>query len=230
MQIILDMLYRTLIADNRYQMILGGLQNTVIITLCSLAVGVTIGLTVSIIRVTYVYTGKLRALDVLCRVYLTLLRGIPMMVFLLITYYIVFASLHISPILVAIIAFGINSGAYTAEMFRSGIMAVDRGQMEAGRSLGLSYLATMRYIILPQAFKNILPAMLNEFIALFKETAIVGYIPIADLTKVAYIIIGVTYEPIAPLLLTAVIYLIGVMLLSVVMGSIEKKLRVSDKR
>ena len=219
-----------LVEDNRWRQILMGLGNTLIITVGAIALGLVIGLLVAVVRVSHAYTGKLKILDRICSIYLTIIRGIPMMVLLLITYYIIFASVNINTLLIAVIAFGINSGAYTAEVFRSGIMAVDRGQMEAGRSLGLSYTSTMWYIILPQAIKNILPAMLNEFIALFKETAIVGYIPVQDLTKAAFIIIGITYEPIGPLLLTAFIYLLGVILLTALMSALERRMRASDKR
>lgn len=165
----------------------------------------------------------------LCQLYLTIMRGTPTMVQLLIIYYVVFASADVNKILVAVIAFGLNSAAYIAEVIRSGIMSVDEGQMEAGRSLGLSYGKTMRLIILPQAFKNVLPAMGNELITLLKETSISGYIGLVDLTKGSDIIRSITYEAMMPLGVVACLYLIIVLGLNAGVRKLEKRLRKSER-
>ena len=166
----------------------------------------------------------------LCQLYLTIMRGTPTMVQLLIIYYVVFASADVNKIFVAVIAFGLNSAAYIAEVIRSGIMSVDEGQMEAGRSLGLSYGKTMRLIILPQAFKNVLPAMGNELITLLKETSISGYIGLVDLTKGSDIIRSITYDAMMPLGVVALIYLAIVVALSMGVRRLEKKLRKNEKQ
>ncbi|MEG2036538.1 MAG: amino acid ABC transporter permease, partial [Ruthenibacterium sp.] len=165
-----------------------------------------------------------------CKVYLTVFRGTPMMVQLLIMYLVVFVVFDPGEIIVAILSFGINSGAYVAEIFRSGIMSIDPGQMEAGRSLGLPYRTTMMKIVMPQAVKNVLPALGNEFIALLKETAIVGYIGLRDVTRGADIIRSQTYDPFPPLLSAALIYLVLVMLLTKGVGILERRLAQSDRR
>ena len=165
----------------------------------------------------------------LCQLYLTIMRGTPTMVQLLIIYYVVFASADVNKIFVAVIAFGLNSAAYIAEVIRSGIMSVDEGQMEAGRSLGPSYGKTMRLIILPQAFKNVLPAMGNELITLLKETSISGYIGLVDLTKGSDIIRSITYEAMMPLGVVACLYLILVLGLNAGVRKLEKRLRKSER-
>jgi len=169
--------------DSRWQFIVSGLKNTIIITFFAVLLGVFLGFLIAIVRSTHDKTGKLKILNVICRVYLTVIRGTPTMIQLMITYYIIFASVNVSKIFVAVCAFGINSGAYVAEIVRSGIMSIDQGQFEAGRSLGFNYVQTMRLIILPQAFKNVLPALGNEMIVLLKETSISGYVGTMDLTK-----------------------------------------------
>ncbi len=169
------------------------------------------------------------ALDAVCRLYLTVIRGTPTLVQLLLIYFFFLANVE-SKIMTATIAFGINSGAYLAEIFRSGIMSIDKGQMEAGRSLGLGYAKTMQRIILPQAFKNTLPALINEIITLLKETSICGYIGLNDLTRGAEIIGGATYEWFVPLFAAAMIYLAIVMFFTWVMGIVERRLRESDRR
>ena len=171
----------------------------------------------------------LKIMDGLCKIYLTIIRGTPTMIQLLIMYYIVFTSPNISKRFVAILAFGINSAAYVAEIIRSGIMSVDAGQTEAGRSLGLNYAQTMIYIISPQAFKNILPALANEFITLLKETSICGYIALTDITHGANVIRSQTYEPLMPLLAAALIYLIVVTLLSAGVSRLERRLRTDER-
>ena len=166
--------------------------------------------------------------SLLCRVYLTVIRGTPVLIQLLLIYFVVFGSVRIDKSLVAILAFGINSGAYVAEIFRSGIMSIDNGQFEAGRSLGFNYTHTMLYIIMPQAFKNVLPALGNEFIVLLKETSVAGYIAIQDLTKGADIIRSRTYSAFMPLMAAAVIYLVMVMIFTYFVQRLERRLRSSD--
>ncbi|HEX3026202.1 MAG TPA: amino acid ABC transporter permease [Clostridia bacterium] len=171
------------IKDHRYLYLLNGLKVTLIVTFFAVILGIVIGLFVAIVKVAAANNRKLRPLEFIVNIYITVIRGTPVMVQLLIIYFVVFASANVSQVLVAIVAFGINSGAYVSETIRSGIMAVDIGQTEAGRSLGFNSAETYRYIVLPQALKNILPALGNEFIALLKETAVVGYIGLQDLTR-----------------------------------------------
>lgn len=171
----------------------------------------------------------MKFLNAICNIYLTVIRGTPTMVQLLIMYYVIFASSNLNKVVVAFLAFGINSGAYVAEIVRSGIMSIDRGQLEAGRSLGFSYASTMWYIIMPQAFKNVLPALANEFIVLLKETSICGYIGLMDLTRGGDIIRSRTYNAFMPLLAVALIYLILVMILSALVRQLERRLRSSER-
>ena len=183
---------------------------------------------IAIVRTTHDKTGKLKILNVICRVYLTVIRGTPVVVQLMIIYFIIFGSVDISKVLVAIIAFGINSGAYVAEIFRSGIMSIDNGQFEAGRSLGFNYAQTMMYIIMPQAFKNVLPTLCNEFISLLKETSVSGYIALQDLTKGGDIIRSRTYDAFMPLIAVALIYLAMVMIFTKLVSLLERRLRNSE--
>lgn len=215
--------------DNRYQYLLKGLGSTLLITLFAVLLGVILGFLVAIIRSTYDKTGKLKILNVICNVYLTVIRGTPVMVQLLIMYYVIFATAPVAKIVVAILSFGINSGAYVAEIVRSGIMSIDQGQFEAGRSLGFSYSSTMVYIIMPQAFKNVLPALANEFIVLLKETSICGYIGLMDLTRGGDIIRSVTYEAFLPLIAVALVYLCMVMILTALVKKLERRLRSSER-
>ena len=215
------------ITDDRYLFIWRGLITTLQITFFAVILGIALGLTISLIRSTYAMTGRLKILNFLCNVYLTLIRGTPAMIQLMILYYIVFASSN-NKVLVAVLAFGINSGAYVAEIFRAGIMSIDKGQMEAGRSLGFSFFQTMCYIIMPQAFKNVLPALGNEMIVLLKETAICGYVAIQDLTKGGDIIRSRTYDAYMPLLAVAAIYLIIVVFMTAAVNRLERRLRNSD--
>ena len=171
----------------------------------------------------------MKFLNAICNIYLTVIRGTPTMVQLLIMYYVIFAYSNLNKVVVAFLAFGINSGAYVAEIVRSGIMSIDRGQLEAGRSLGFSYASTMWYIIMPQAFKNVLPALANEFIVLLKETSICGYIGLIDLTRGGDIIRSRTYNAFMPLLAVALIYLILVMILSALVRQLERRLRNSER-
>lgn len=217
------------IDDSRWKYLTKGLGNTLLITVFALIIGIVIGFVVAIIRAWHDKNGGLTAANFICRLYLTVVRGTPVMVQLLIIYYVIFASVNVNKIVAAVIAFGLNSGAYVAEIVRSGIMSIDNGQFEAGRSLGLTFTQTMRYIVLPQAFKNVLPALANEFIVLIKETSISGYIGLADLTKGGDIIRSITYEPLLPLLAVALVYLIIVMLLSSGVSKLERRLANNDR-
>lgn len=217
------------IEDKRYEFIFNGLKTTLIITAFAVLIGIVLGFIIAMIRSTHDRTGKMKILNAICKVYLTVIRGTPAMVQLLIMYYVVFAVHDPGKMITAIIAFGLNSAAYVAEIVRSGIMSIDQGQFEAGRSLGFNYRQTMLLIILPQAFKNVLPALANEFIVLMKETSISGYIGITDLTRGGDIIRSQTYEALLPLLAVAAIYLILVMFLSYLVGKLERRLRSSER-
>ena len=225
----LERLYQTFIVADRYKTLIGGLEKTIIITVGALAIGVIIGTIIAIIKVFAAGNNKLKPLDFLCNIYLTVIRGTPVVVQLLISFFIIFVSAK-DGTWVAVITFGINSGAYVAEVIRSGIMAIDNGQMEAGRSLGLNKMQTMKEIILPQAFKNVLPAIGNEMIALLKETSVAGYVAVQDLTKAANQIKNTTYDQINPILLVALVYLIIVIVLTKLLSLMERRLRKSDKR
>lgn len=228
-QSIVDAINRTFIVDNRYQLFLQGLENTLIITVFAAIIGILLGTFVAICKVYHHQTGRLTILDKIMSLYLTLFRGTPIVVQLLIWAFVVFVSVD-NEAPVAVFAFGINSGAYVAEIVRAGIMAVDEGQTEAGRSLGLGAGATMRYIVLPQAFKNILPALSNEVIALLKETSVVGYIAVTDLTKAADLVRARTFDAFLPLLFVALIYLLLVILLTLLQRWLERRLQFSDRR
>lgn len=218
------------ITEGRYLYLLQGLGNTLLITFFAIIISLILGSAIAIVRATHDRTGRMRILNAICQVYLALLRGTPTMVQLLIIYYVVFASVDVSKVFVAVVAFAINSSAYLAEVVRGGIMSVDRGQMEAGRCLGLSYGQTMRLVILPQAYKNVLPAIGNELITLLKETSIAGYIGIVDLTKGSDIIRSITYDAILPLTTVALIYLALVFMLTTVVNKLEKNLRKNERR
>ena len=216
------------IEDNRWRYITDGLKITLLVTVFAVLIGVVLGFLIAIVRTTHDKTGKLKILNAICKVYLTVIRGTPVVVQLMIIYFIIFGSVDISKVLVAIIAFGINSGAYVAEIFRSGIMSIDNGQFEAGRSLGFNYAQTMMYIIMPQAFKNVLPTLCNEFISLLKETSVSGYIALQDLTKGGDIIRSRTYDAFMPLIAVALIYLAKVMIFTKLVSLLERRLRNSD--
>lgn len=223
-----EKLYDNFVKDNRYLYIVKGFGNTLIITLFAVMLGIVLGFLIAIVRTNHDRNGELPILNAVCKVYLTVIRGTPVMIQLLIIYYVILASVT-NKIVVAAIAFGLNSAAYVAEIVRSGIMSVDVGQFEAGRSLGLNYSQTMQLIILPQAIKNILPALLNEVISLLKETSISGYIGLMDLTKGGDIIRSNTYEAFLPLIAVAIIYLAFVMLLSTFVSKLERRLRSSER-
>lgn len=221
--------YDNFIKENRFMYLLKGLGNTLIITVFAVIIGIVLGFLIAIVRTNHDRNGGLTILNAICKAYLTIVRGTPVMIQLLIIYYVIFQSIHTGKMVVAVIAFGLNSAAYVAEIVRSGIMAVDIGQFEAGRSLGLTYRQTMVSIIMPQAVKNILPALCNEFISLLKETSISGYIGLMDLTKGGDIIRSVTYEAFMPLIAVAIIYLIMVMGLSKAVNLLERKLRGNER-
>lgn len=227
------------IKGNRWKWLLEGLRNTLVITFFALLIGIALGVIIAIVRSTYDKNNEtmkrrggigyvlLKIANFICNIYLTVIRGTPMVVQLMIMYFVVFASSNNS-ILVAVIAFGVNSGAYVAEIFRSGIMAIDKGQFEAGRSLGFNYIQTMWYIVVPQMFKVVLPTLCNEFIVLIKETSVAGYVGIMDLTKAGELITGRTYSYFMPLIAVALIYLVLVIILTRLVGLLERRLRKSE--
>ena len=222
-------IHDTFIAEERWIWLVDGSKITLEITIMAVIIGVILGFLIAIIRSMHDKTGKFKILNIICQVYLTVIRGTPTMIQILIMYLIVFGWSSLNSIIIGGIAFGINSGAYVAEIVRSGIMSIPEGQTEAGRSLGLNYAQTMRYIIMPQAFKNVLPALVNEMIVLIKETAIIGYIGEMDLTKAAMLIQSRTYDPVLPLLTAALIYLAVVMLLTFFMNKLERSLRTNER-
>ena len=224
-----DKLYDIFIYESNWRYLTEGLKTTLMITFFAVIIGMLFGFVIAIIRAMHDKTGKFKILNVIAKIYLTVIRGTPVMVQLLIIYYVIFASVNIDKLLVGVLAFGLNSAAYVAEIVRSGIMSIYNGQFEAGRSLGLNYRQTMTAIILPQAVKNILPALCNEFISLLKETSISGYIGLMDLTKGGDIIRSVTYEAFMPLIAVAVIYLLMVVGLSKAVGVLERKLRNNER-
>ncbi len=226
------------IEDNRWKYLVEGIRNTIVLTFCALVLGVILGVVIAAVRTTYdkqyqelrnpIGRFFLSLGNWICKVYLTIIRGTPAMVQILIIFFIIMASSD-NKMLCGIIAFGINSGAYVAEIIRGGIMSIDGGQTEAGRSLGLNYVQTMWFIVLPQTFKNILPALANEFIVLLKETAIAGYVGVTDLTRGANIIRGITYQSFWPLLAIAAIYLVMVMFFTWLVELLERRLRKSER-
>lgn len=227
------------IQGNRWEWLLDGLKNTLIITFFAVLIGILIGVIIAIVRSTYDKNKDdlkkhknlgyylLTFFNSVCKIYLTIIRGTPVVVQLLIMYFIIFAS-STNGTMVAIIAFGINSGAYVAEIFRGGIMSIDKGQFEAGRSLGFNYIQTMIYIVIPQMFKVVLPTLCNEFIVLLKETSVAGYVGIVDLTKAGDLIRGRTFSAFMPLIAVALIYLVIVMLFTWLVEKLERRLRNSD--
>ena len=225
------------IQGSRWKFLVTGLGNTLLITLMALAIGLVLGMIIAAVRSTYDKTvdnarpsvGRriLGFVNGACKVYLTVLRGTPVVVQLMIFAFVIFASAR-NMLMVAGLAFGLNSAAYVAEIIRGGIMSIDNGQFEAGRSLGFNYLQTMWYVVLPQVAKNVLPALMNEFIALLKETSVAGYVAVMDLTKAGDTIRGRTYSPFMPLIAVALIYLALVMFMTWVVGKVERRLRSSD--
>ena len=223
-----EKLYETFIETGYYKLMLEGFGNTLVITAGALVIGLVIGTVIAMVKYFAEDVPALRPLEWLCSAYVTVIRGVPVVVLLLIFYFIIMASAD--GITVAILTFGINSGAYMAELIRSGLNAVDIGQNEAGRSLGLSRLMTMRHIILPQALRYILPAIGNEFIALLKETAVAGYVAVVDLTRAGNLVRNNTYDAVNPLMTVALVYLLLVIILSSALGKLEKRLAVYNRK
>lgn len=229
--------YVSFIYDQRYKYIISGLGNTLLITFFAMLVGLALGITVALIRVSWDQSGRamgfgpgkvlLGLANLVSKVYLTVIRGTPVVIQIMILYFIIMATSK-NKLLVAVVSFGINSGAYVAEIIRGGIMSVDKGQFEAGRSLGFGYGPTMWLIILPQAFKTVLPTLVNEFIVLLKETAVAGYVSIQDLTRAGNIIRGVSYKDL-PLWGVAMIYLVIVMFFTWLMDKLERRLRGNER-
>ena len=227
--------YQSFVAAGRWRLYLNGLLTTLEATILALLLGVVLGVVVAVIRTAHDQQRAghknviLGVFNAICKIYTTIIRGTPMMVQLLIMSLVIFASSR-NYTMIGILALGINSGAYVSEIVRSGLMSVDPGQMEAGRSLGLNYFTTMRFIVIPQAIKNILPAIGNEMIALLKETAVAGYVAVQDLTRAGNLIRNNTYDAFNPLLLVAVVYLLLVIGMTQLLGLLERRLRRSDKR
>ncbi len=224
-----DEFYRNFIEGDRWTYLAKGLGTTLAITFLAVLLGVVIGFVVAIIRVTNQKTGKLAIADKICRLYLAVVRGTPVMVQLIIIYFVILLPIGVEKFPSAVLCFGLNSGAYVAEIVRGGIMSIDEGQSEAGRSLGFSYYQTMLYIVFPQAFKAILPSLANEFITLLKESSVAFYIGVADLTQGGLKIRSVTYSNFMPLIAVALIYLVVVLVLSHLVSKLEKRLRKGDR-
>ena len=217
------------ITEDRWLSLFKGLEVTLVITFFAVILGFVLGFSVAVVRNIYDNTKRLKFLNFICNIYLTVIRGTPVVVQLLIIYFVIFSSMRVDKSVAAILAFGINSGAYQAEIFRSGINSVSKGQMEAGRSLGFNYAQTMIFIIMPQAIKNILPTLANEFIVLMKETSVAGYIALEDLTKAGDVIRSRTYSAMMPFLAVALLYLIMVMLFSYLVKLLERRLARSGR-
>lgn len=225
---IYDDFYKTVIFDERYKLILEGLKNTILIAIGALIVGILLGSIISIVKYTNKERGKFKLLSKIFDIYVNVIRGTPSVLQLMIMYYVIFKTSTIDSVIVGIIAFGINSSAYVAEILRSGFDSIDDGQVEAGLSLGLNFRQVLKYIIIPQAIKVSLPSMGNEFVTLIKETAIAGYIGIEDLTKASDIIASRTYDYFFPLVLVALIYLVLTSVISKLLKKMERKLNVND--
>lgn len=220
-----DSFYQSVIYDGRYKFILQGLFNTLIMAFFAVILGIIIGVITALIRNNYEKNGKMKIASTLSKWYVDVIRGTPSILQLMIIYYVIFKSVDINIVIVGILAFGINSGAYVSEIIRAGINSIDNGQFEAGYSLGFKYSKVMRYIILPQAFKNILPALGNEFITLVKETSVGAYIGIVELTKASDIIASRTYDYFFPLIIIAIIYFLITFSLSKAVSFMERRLK-----
>ena len=224
MEKIFNSFYNSVIYDDRYKYIFEGLFHTILIALFAVIIGIIIGIVIAIIRNNYEVNKKFRVLNSISKIYVDIIRGTPVILQLMIIYYVIFKSVNINILIVGVIAFGINSGAYVSEIIRAGINSIDKGQMEAGLSLGLKYGEVMRLIILPQAIRNILSALGNEFITLLKETSVGAYIGIVELTKASDIIASRTYDYFFPLIIIAIIYLIMTLGLSKLVNVMERRL------
>ena len=221
----IDSFYRTLIYDDRYKYILEGLKNTLVIAFFAILIGIILGILISLVKNRYKENGKGKILNGIANIYVTIIRGTPAVLQLMILYYVIFKKVDINIVIVGIISFGLNSAAYVSEIIRAGIDSVDIGQKEAARSLGLSYKQEMFIIVLPQAIKNVLPALGNEFITLLKETSVAGYIGITELIKASDIIASNTFDYFFPLIIVAIIYLILTLGLSKLLGVFERKFK-----
>lgn len=221
---IYDNLYKTLIYQDRYLFILNGLFNTIIMALFATLIGVVIGIFIALVIDFNKRNNKCKIISKICKIYVSIIRGTPVLLQLMIIYYVIFKSVDVNIVLVGIIAFGLNSSAYVSEIIKSGIISIDNGQFEASKALGFTYSNSMRYVILPQAIRNVLPALGNEFITLLKETSVAGYIGILDLTKASDIIASRTYDYFFPLIIIAIIYLIMTIGLSKLVNIMERKL------
>lgn len=221
----IDSFYKTLIYDDRYKYILEGLKNTLVIALFAVLIGIILGILISLVKNRYKENGKGKILNGIANIYVTIIRGTPAVLQLMILYYVIFKKVDINIVIVGIISFGLNSAAYVSEIIRAGIDSVDIGQKEAARSLGLSYKQEMFNIVLPQAIKNVLPALGNEFITLLKETSVAGYIGITELIKASDIIASNTFDYFFPLIIVAIIYLILTLGLSKLLGVFERKFK-----
>ena len=221
---IYESFYNSLIYDNRYEYILEGLLNTVVIAFFSVLIGIIIGTIIAVIKNNNSATGKFKILSKIGSIYVDIIRGTPVILQLMIIYYVIFKSVDINMVIVSILAFGINSGAYVAEIIRAGLNSVPKSQIDAGYALGFKYSGVMRYIVFPQAIKNILPALGNEFITLLKETSVGAYIGVIELTKASDIIASRTYDYFFPLLIIAIIYLIMTLGLKKVVDTVERRL------
>ncbi len=223
-----DKFYDNFIKDDRWTYLTNGLKTTMLILVLAFVIGIILGFLIAVVRSTHDMDGKWGFANWICKLYLTVIRGTPVVVQLMIIYFVIFKAVTLEKFIVGGIAFGLNSAAYVAEIFRSGIMSIDKGQMEAGRSLGFNYRQTMLKIIMPQAFKNVLPALGNEIITLFKETSVAGYIGMMDLTKGGDIIRSKTYDGFFPLIAVALVYLVIVIIMTRLLELLERRLRRSD--
>lgn len=217
-------LYNSLIYQDRYQFILEGLKNTIVMALFATLIGVILGIIIALVKDNHEKNGKLKITNFICSTYVNIIRGTPVLLQLMIIYYVIFKSVEINGVLVGIIAFGLNSAAYVAEIIKAGINSINKGQLEASRSLGFNYSQSMSYVIMPQAIRNILPALGNEFITLLKETSVASYIGIVELTKASDIIASRTYDYFFPLIIIALIYLTMTLGLSKLVKLMERKL------
>ena len=224
MEKILNDLYNSLIYQDRYKFILEGLKNTIVMALFATLIGILLGIIISLIKDNYEKNGKLKVANWICNTYVNIIRGTPVLLQLMIIYYVIFKSIEINGVVVGVIAFGLNSAAYVSEIIKAGINSINKGQLEASRALGFNYSQSMKYVIMPQAIRNILPALGNEFITLLKETSVASYIGIIELTKASDIIASRTYDYFFPLIIIAIIYLIMTLGLSKLVNLMERKL------
>lgn len=224
MELIRENIYNSFIYQDRYKYYLTGLGNTIIMAFFACLIGVVLGLILSLVIDYNEKTGKLYLLSAFARMYIGIIRGTPALLQLMILYYIIFKSVNINIVVVGIISFGLNSGAYVSQIIRSGLISIPKGQEEASTMLGFNYFQTMKYVILPQALRNVLPSLGNEFITLLKETSVAGYIGILELTKASDIVASSTYDYFFPLLIVAIIYLILTLGLTKLLNFFERRL------